>query len=224
VSGGCIEGAIAAEALATLARGTDRFLKLGEGSPFFDIVLPCGGGLTLSLHILRNREPLRFLVEQLSERKPASLIYDPRSQSLALAETVETGWRDDKFRRAYRPSQRIALGGIGVEAETLQTIATAAGYEVVPIDLADLDTDTAVVLLFHDLDREMPLLDAALAGRSRYIGALGSRRTHERRCEALRLRGHSEDNIARIRGPIGLFGPARDASTLALSILADIAR
>jgi hypothetical protein len=43
VSGGCTEAAVASEAIAALRVGHDRFLKLGEGSPFFDIVLPCGG-------------------------------------------------------------------------------------------------------------------------------------------------------------------------------------
>src|SRR5690606_16603641 len=46
VSGGCTEAAVAAEAVIALQKGLDRNLRLGEGSPFFDIVLPCGGGIT----------------------------------------------------------------------------------------------------------------------------------------------------------------------------------
>ncbi len=46
VSGGCTETAVAAEAIEALRKGRDRFLRLGEGSPFFDIVLPCGEGST----------------------------------------------------------------------------------------------------------------------------------------------------------------------------------
>ena len=44
VSGGCTEAAVAADAVIALHKGMDRNLKLGEGSPFFDIGLPCGGG------------------------------------------------------------------------------------------------------------------------------------------------------------------------------------
>jgi len=67
----CTEVAVAAEALDTLAQGVDRYLKLGEGSPFFDIVLPCGGGLTLSLHTLRDRQALAEVLSELAHRRPA---------------------------------------------------------------------------------------------------------------------------------------------------------
>ena len=224
ISGGCTEGAVAAEALATLGQGSDRFLKLGEGSPFFDIVLPCGGGLTLSLHVLKDRRAVGEVIQGVEARQTAALAYDPKLQRLSVSTLERTGWDGELFHRAYRPRHRLALGGTGIEAETTRQIARAAGYDVVPIDSENMDENTSVVILLHDLDRELPLLETALSGRSRYIGALGSKRTHERRCEALRQRGHSEQAISRIRGPIGLFGPARDASTMALSIMADIAR
>jgi xanthine dehydrogenase accessory factor len=86
-----------------------------------------------------------------------------------------------------------------------------------------IDPDTAVALLQHDLDLEMPVLEAALEARPFYIGALGSARTHEKRVQRLRERGHSDEAIDRIKAPIGLFGRARDAQSLALSVIADIA-
>lgn len=59
VSGGCTEAAVAAEAVAAINKGTDRYLRLGEGSQFFDIILPCGGGITLAIHVVRDVAPLR---------------------------------------------------------------------------------------------------------------------------------------------------------------------
>ena len=51
VSGGCVEAAAAFEALEMMGSGRDREIRYGEGSPWFDIVLPCGGGITLTLTI-----------------------------------------------------------------------------------------------------------------------------------------------------------------------------
>lgn len=58
VSGGCVEAAAAFEALEVMGSGRDREICYGEGSPWFDIVLPCGGGITLTLHKLRSAQPL----------------------------------------------------------------------------------------------------------------------------------------------------------------------
>jgi len=230
VSGGCTEAAVAADAVIALQKGLDRNLKLGEGSPFFDIVLPCGGGITLAIHVLRDAAVLRLALTALQRRTPARLRYHPGRQSLSF-EPGEgaSGWEDDSFVRAYRPKHRLLLAGTPLEAGAVARVAAASGYEVVTIERgqapspAQLDADTAVALLFHDIDRELPMLDAALAAPVFYIGALGSRRTHAKRCEALRARGHDEAALARIKAPIGIFDKARDSHALALSVVADIA-
>lgn len=132
--------------------------------------------------------------------------------------------------RVYRPRQRMLLAGSPLEAGVVARVAEVSGYEVVKIErgqtpLPDqLGANTAVALLFHDIDRELPLLEAALASSAFYIGALGSRRTHAKRCEALRKRGHGETAQARIKAPIGIFDKATDANSLALSVVADLAQ
>ncbi len=78
-------------------------------------------------------------------------------------------------------------------------------------------------LLFHEHEWETAILQQALDADCLYVGALGSARTHRRRCEALLDRGYTLADIDRIRGPIGLFGPTRDASSLAISVLAELA-
>jgi xanthine dehydrogenase accessory factor len=232
VSGGCTEAAIAAEAAEAIASGGDRFLKIGEGSRFFDIMLPCGGAITLSIHVLRDAKALRKSIGDLQARRRSGLHYNPATQSLHAAAAGETGWIDDCFLTAYRPRIRLILSGQSTELDMTSNLATAIGYDLVvathcqerrPFDEGQIDADTAVALLHHDIDREIPILQAALAANPFYIGCLGSARTHGRRSNALRDLGHSDADIARIKAPIGIFGKARDAGSLALSVLADIA-
>jgi xanthine dehydrogenase accessory factor len=232
VSGGCTEAAVAAEALQALAKAHDRFVMLGEGSPFFDIVLPCGGGLTVAVHVLRDIHPVRAVVERLRSRRGAGLSYVPGTQSLSVSpENARVGWEGDAFLTTYRPNVRIFLSGRTLEVDVAAKVARAAGYEVVCCDALSgdmpedglIDDDTAIALLQHDLDREIPVLQAALRANPFYVGALGSSRTHERRVQRLRELGHSQAAIDRIKAPIGLFGRARDAQSLALSVTADIA-
>ena len=227
VSGGCVEAAAAYEALQVIATGKDRFVRYGEGSPYLDIVLPCGGGITLAFHQLRDAQPLRNVLDLLATRQPAALRYLPTFQRLASSACTEmTGWQEDVFITGYLPKTRVAVYGRSVEALATASIAQAAGYEVLSgedVQAQAVDPFTAVILLYHDLDRELPVLLAALRSAPFYIGALGSRRTHATRVKKLLSLGFSEEEIARIKAPIGIFAQARDARTLALSIVADVA-
>lgn len=231
VSGGCIEAAVASEAVDAIGEGTDRHVLFGEGSPFFDIVLPCGGGITIAIHVLRHSAPIRNVLDSLENRSLAGLRYEPSKQALTAIEAPKrTGWESGRFVTVYRPKARIFLSGRSIEVDTTARIAEAAGYEVYRHDNANLepdvsriDADTAVALLHHDIDLEIPVLQAALGAEPFYLGALGSARTHARRMERLRDLGYSETDLARIKSPIGIFNRARDAQSLALSVLADLA-
>lgn len=229
VSGGCIESAAAFEALAVISSGQDRTVIYGEGSPWFDIVLPCGGGITLSIHKLRSAQPLLSVLNTLEQRRCAGLAYNPQSQTLrSLFPTRESGLNGADFEVRYRPRTRLVICGRSVEAQAAARVAQAAGYEVhlndfrLPIPV-QIDADTAVILLDHDLDRELPVLQAALAATPFYIGALGSRKTHGRRVQKLHELGWQAQDTDRIKAPIGIFPKARDANSLALSVLADVA-
>ncbi len=228
VSGGCVESAVAFEAMEAMLAGEDRTISYGAGSPYFDIVLPCGGGITLTVHILRAVQPLLAVLNRLEQRQPAGLRYRPDQQILASSEHRPTGWHGTEFVVSYRPRARVMVVGHSLEAQVTATLAQAAGFDVHTLDnpqpaLPLIDADTAVLLLYHDLHRELPLLQAALAAQPFYIGALGSRRTHQKRVAALAEAGWSPEDIARIKAPIGIFPKARDAHSLALSVLADVA-
>jgi xanthine dehydrogenase accessory factor len=86
----------------------------------------------------------------------------------------------------------------------------------------DLNEETCAVLLTHDPKIDDPALHILLNSKVVYIGALGSRKTHQKRCERLRKAGFSEETIARIRGPVGLDIGAKNPTEIALSIIAEI--
>ncbi|MFD8633659.1 XdhC family protein [Streptomyces sp. NPDC059533] len=86
----------------------------------------------------------------------------------------------------------------------------------------DLDGRTVLCVLTHDAKFDVPLLEAALRLPVAYVGAMGSRRTHEDRNRRLREAGVTELELARLRSPIGLDLGGRTPEETALSIAAEI--
>ncbi|MEU6320589.1 XdhC/CoxI family protein [Streptomyces sp. NPDC047009] len=84
------------------------------------------------------------------------------------------------------------------------------------------DGRTVLCVLTHDAKFDVPLLRAALRMPVAFVGAMGSRRTHEDRNRRLREAGVSERELSRLRSPIGLDLGARTPEETALSIAAEI--
>ena len=146
------------------------------------------------------------------------------------------------------PALRLIVVGAVHIAEPLIQIARLAGYAVTLIDprqafargerfddtplLVDwpdialrqvvLDTRTAVVALTHDPKIDDPALQAAVRSPAFYVGALGSTRTHERRCARLQEQGLSAELLQRIHAPVGLNIGARSPAEIAISIVAQM--
>ncbi|WP_272850340.1 XdhC family protein [Paracoccus seriniphilus] len=207
LSGGCVEGDIGLHATQLAAVGEETTLRYGAGSPFFDIRLPCGSGIEVTLLRVSGDQILPAL-QDLAQRRIA---------------TLELG---SLPRVQVQPETRIVVTGEGNEAAAFATLAHAAGYDVFHAAIPELETVdefTSIVLFFHDHQRETAILETALKSPAFWIGAQGSRLSQQRRLDTLRDRGIAESQLSRIRGPIGLIPQARDARTLAISVLAEIA-
>jgi xanthine dehydrogenase accessory factor len=87
---------------------------------------------------------------------------------------------------------------------------------------SDLGPRDAICVLTHDAKFDVPALVSACATGVGYIGAMGSRRTHEKRVVRLREAGLSDADIDRIMSPIGLDLGARTPEETAVSICAEI--
>jgi xanthine dehydrogenase accessory factor len=85
-----------------------------------------------------------------------------------------------------------------------------------------VDERTVICVLTHDPKFDVPLLEVALRTPAGYIGAMGSRRTHEDRLDRLRQAGVTEAELARLRSPIGLDLGARTPEETAVSIAAEL--
>jgi xanthine dehydrogenase accessory factor len=84
------------------------------------------------------------------------------------------------------------------------------------------DARTVICVLTHDPKFDVPLLEVALRRPAAYIGAMGSRRTHEDRLARLREVGMTEAELARLRSPIGLDLGARTPEETAVAIAAEL--
>jgi xanthine dehydrogenase accessory factor len=90
------------------------------------------------------------------------------------------------------------------------------------LSTAEVDARTVIAVLTHDPKFDVPVLEVALRTPAGYIGAMGSRRTHEDRLERLRAVGMTEAELERLRSPIGLDLGARTPEETAVSIAAEL--
>jgi xanthine dehydrogenase accessory factor len=169
----------------------------------------------------------------------------------ALAEdesrVVETA-DGELFLHVLNPPVRVLIVGAVHIAQQLAVMAAAAGYEVAVVDprtafatperfpgvavvsewpdpafaRLGLDRRTAVVTVTHDPKLDDPALTAALDSDVFYIGALGSRRTHQKRVDRLAGAGIDPARLDRIHAPIGLDIGARSPGEIAAAILAQV--
>ncbi len=142
----------------------------------------------------------------------------------------------------------IMVGGVHV-AVALTSVANSLGYRTVVVDprgvfcseerfshaskivrawpddalrTIGINRSTAVATLTHDPKLDDPALEVALSSDAFYVGALGSRRTHDKRCKRLSDRGVSNGDLARIKAPIGLSIGSRSPEEISLSIMGEI--
>ena len=170
-----------------------------------------------------------------------------RAIEIGKSETVDIGGQKI-FLNVYVPPPRLIIVGAVHIAQSLAPMAAMLEFDVTVVDprgawattqrfpgvkvikdWADeafqamgLDVSTAVVTLTHDPKLDDPALEAALKSDVFYIGALGSKRTHAKRKERLAEVGISDEQFARIHGPVGLNIGAKSPGEIAVSILGQI--
>jgi len=89
-------------------------------------------------------------------------------------------------------------------------------------DEIETNSSTALVTLTHDPKIDDPALQYALKNKFFYIGALGSKKTHEKRCSRLIEAGFKEMELEKINGPIGIRLGGKSPSEIALSIISQL--
>ena len=95
-------------------------------------------------------------------------------------------------------------------------------YLAAQAEAGEIDDSTVICVLTHDPKFDVPLLEVALRLGVGYVGAMGSRRTHDDRVNRLRAAGLTDADLSRLSSPIGLDIGARTPEETAVSIAADI--
>ncbi len=176
----------------------------------------------------------------------ADMLRERRTEERAVA---LAGNNARVFVESYLPPPSLVVIGAAHIAIPLTQMAQGLGFDVTLIDAREwflteerfphvarrilawpdkglaqvpLDTETYLVILSHDPKFERPALMYALPFPLRYIGAIGSRKTHADRIATLRAEGVGEDDLARIHAPIGLDIGAVTPEEVAISILAEM--
>ncbi|MBB4265500.1 XdhC family protein [Roseospira visakhapatnamensis] len=142
ISGGCVEGGIAEEALSAMRAGRDRMARFGEGSRYVDLRMPCGGSIDVHVNVTVTDETLAQVVAALAERRPVVMVTDletgaawvepPGAGDDAAFAVAELAWQgESRFRRLHRPPPRLVLAGRGPILTLTARIAALNGYQVV---------------------------------------------------------------------------------------------
>lgn len=250
LSGGCIEADVARHGREVLAEGEARMLRYGEGSPWIDIRLACGSGISVLVEPVAAHEPaVAAWLAAWHDRRPLLWSSDGtrRTASPERGEVAD-GWDGARYTRLFLPPLRLVLIGADAAALSAAAMARAMGWEVLlvapggpeaapfpgiaytradaasALGTAGIDRWTAIAVLSHDREDDERGLATALASAAFYVGAIGARARLEGRLARLRAHGASEAEIARLRAPIGLYGLGKAPREVALSLIAEVAQ
>ena len=229
LSGGCLEADVVHHAQGLLAGDPPQRLVYGQGSPWPDIQLLCGARIEVQLQRIAPDDPAM-----------GSLLQAWRNRQVAT-------WQGADFAVTYPPTPRLIVLGSDPTALAVAALGAQAGLETTlvrpkgpqtPPPLAGfayrreepaeafsqigLDSWTAVAVATHDAQTDHVALVAALPSPAFYVGALGARRRLEDRRTWLREAGVSEQNIARLRAPIGLDLGGKAPWEVAVAVIGEI--
>src|SRR3989440_12647954 len=213
--------------------------------------LPCGGTLELVMEPLSERSGVADLLKRISSQQLVKRRLDMESGRATLEpgrwqDVLEFDGRI--LSTVHGPRWRLVLIGAGQLTRYLAEMARMLDYHIVVIDPREeyasswdlpsvpidrgmpddivrelqLDGHSALVALTHDPKLDDLALMEALKSAAFYVGAIGSKKNNDARRERLKEFDVSADEIARLRGPVGLYIGSKTPPEIAVAILAEM--
>ena len=238
VSGGCVEADVAERAKPVLEGEPPHVVSYGiADEQAWTVGLPCGGEIDVFVERFSGAPPIvrgtSYVVvagENVGERW-----HDDTRSSTHLREEESRS----VFVESVAPTPRLVAVGAGDIAEAMCALARPLGWHTVVVDpraglatrdrvpsadeivvewpdAIEVDEDTAVVSLVHEERLDLPALRRGVEGGAFYVGALGSRRTQEKRREKL------GDVADAVHGPVGMDLGGETPAEIALEIMAEL--
>ncbi len=250
VSGGCVEADVVERARLLFAGGDPSVVHYGVAdSEAWEVGLSCGGEIDVWLEVADH--DLWSEVRTLLDEDGYGMLYTNTvtgEKRLERGVLEGTGLRDDGiFAEVVEGPLRVVIFGAAEAAEHLCAYGAQLGWRTTVVDarpalatperipsadeiinawpdqvLDRIDERTVVVTLSHEERLDIPAVAAALERNARYVGAIGAKRTQERRRAALSEQGFSEADLGRIHGPAGIDLGGRAPAQIALAIAAEI--
>jgi xanthine dehydrogenase accessory factor len=213
--------------------------------------LPCGGTIELAIEPLSGASKIPELLERLARGELVERSVDLANGAVTLdlaAPGAVQRIDNNVLHTIHGPRWRLFIIGAGPLSRFLAQVAAGMDYRVtvcdpreeyrsgwnvegvelvhmMPDDLvieARLDARSAVVALTHDPKLDDLALMEALKSDAFYVGAIGSRLNNAKRRERLKLFDLTDEQLARLHGPIGLYIGSKTPSEIAISILAQM--
>ena len=213
--------------------------------------LPCGGTLQLVMEPLTERSGVAALLEKISSQQLVKRHLDMESGSAKLEpgrwqDVLE--FDGSELSAVHGPRWRLLLIGAGQLTRYLAEMARMLDYQVtvvepreeyfagwdlegVPLERgmpddvvreSNLDGHSAVIALTHDPKLDDLALMEALKSAAFYVGAIGSKKNNDARRTRLEEFDLAKDEIARLRGPVGLYIGSKTPPEIAVAILAEM--
>ena len=213
--------------------------------------LPCGGTIELAVEPLSAASAIGELLARLDQHELLARRLDLRTGEVTLASAAPGAVQtktDEALVSIHGPRWRLIIIGAGPLSRFLAHIASGMDYAVtvcdpreeyraewdlpnvrllhaMPDDVvleASLDARSAVVALTHDPKLDDMALMEALRSDAFYVGAIGSRVNNAKRRARLKYFDLSDEQIARLHAPIGLYIGSKTPAEIAISILAEL--
>jgi len=213
--------------------------------------LPCGGTLQLVVEPVSDKSGLGELLEKIGAQQLVKrrVEMDSGRATLEPGRWQDVLEFDGKMLSAvHGPRWRLILIGAGQLTRYLAEMAKMLDYQVIVVDPREeyaagwdlpnvkldrgmpddvvrelnLDRHSAVVALTHDPKLDDLALMEALKSAAFYVGAIGSKKNNDARRERLKDFDVSADEIARLRGPVGLYIGSKTPPEIAVAIMAEM--